>query len=151
MPRVQGCYKHTTFLPYILRLVSRRVPIARQSSIFLYWGNQSPDRKIDLLYVCTEGKGAWNFSHFQIFLQKKEKGRLPHGACLVLKVLCYSETELSSDPILWIASRIFLVVFSLGNATPLLYWRILLSFTPAYCANRLALMKSKSSKKDGRS
>ena len=50
-----------------------------------------------------------------------KKDRQPHGGQSVIKVLCYSDTELSSEPILWIASRIFRVVFSPGKATPLLY------------------------------
>ena len=78
-----------------------------------------------------------------------KKDRQPHGGQSVIKVLCYSDTELNSEPILWIASRIFRVVFSPGKATPLLYWRILLSLMPANWAKRLALIKSKSSKKEG--
>lgn len=50
-----------------------------------------------------------------------KKDRQPHGGQSVIKVLCYSDTELNSEPILWIASRIFRVVFSPGKATPLLY------------------------------
>ena len=49
-------------------------------------GNQSPARKIELLFVVSESKGAWNFSHFQIFLQKKKppdfSGVGPHLAIL---------------------------------------------------------------------
>lgn len=84
-------------------------------------------------------------------MRHTKKDRQPHGGQSVIKVLCYSDTELSSEPILWIASRIFRVVFSPGKATPLLYWRILLSLMPANWAKRLALIKSKSSKKEGMS
>lgn len=84
-------------------------------------------------------------------MRHTKKDRQPHGGQSVIKVLCYSDTELNSEPILWIASRIFRVVFSPGKATPLLYWRILLSLMPANWAKRLALIKSKSSKKEGMS
>lgn len=91
-----------------------------------------------------KGLSTWRYA-------PQKKDRQPHGRQSVIKVLCYSDTELNSEPILWIASRIFRVVFSPGKATPLLYWRILLSLMPANWAKRLALIKSKSSKKEGMS
>lgn len=54
--------------------------------------------------------------------------RLP----LSKNVLCYIETELNSAPMRCIAATIFFVVFSPGNAAPLLYCLILLSLIPAY-------------------
>ena len=60
-----------------------------------------------------KGLSTWRSRH--------KKDRQPHGGQSVIKVLCYSDTELNSEPILWIASRIFRVVFSPGKATPLLY------------------------------
>ena len=58
---------------------------------------------------------------FGLISTPHKKDRQPHGGQSVIKGLCYSDTELSSEPILWIASRIFRVVFSPGKATPLLY------------------------------
>ena len=81
-----GLLKTHNISAVYLRLVSRRVPIARQSSIFLYWGNQSPDRKIERLYVDSESKGAWNFSYFQIFLQKRNP-RISPGAVAIIVML----------------------------------------------------------------
>lgn len=62
---------------------------------------------------------------------RKKRGatsRLP----LSKNVLCYIETELNSAPMRCIAATIFFVVFSPGNAAPLLYCLILLSLIPAY-------------------
>ena len=61
-----------------------------------------------------KGLSTWRYA------PQKKTGNLT-AASLSLKVLCYSDTELNSEPILWIASRIFRVVFSPGKATPLLY------------------------------
>ena len=67
MPRVQGCYKHTAFLPYILRQVSRTRPIARQSSIFLYGIIGSGQKTEDRGYVCSTTNIRQFFHFVQLF------------------------------------------------------------------------------------
>lgn len=71
-----------------------------------------------------------SFSIWRWHIEKKEEqpSRLP----LSKNVLCYIETELNSAPMRCIAATIFFVVFSPGNAAPLLYCLILLSLMPAY-------------------
>ena len=66
--------------------------------------------------------GRWHIE------KRGASSRLP----LSKNVLCYIETELNSAPMRCIAATIFFVVFSPGNAAPLLYCLILLSLIPAY-------------------
>lgn len=116
--------------------------LLRLNIIFRDWPRQYGIDNIQGRLTWKKGLSTWRYA-------PHKKDRQPHGGQSVIKVLCYSDTELNSEPILWIASRIFRVVFSPGKATPLLYWRILLSLMPANWAKRLALIKSKSSKKEG--
>ena len=66
----------------------------------------------------------------EVTYRKKEEQ--PSRLLLSKNVLCYIETELNSAPMRCIAATIFFVVFSPGNAAPLLYCLILLSLIPAY-------------------
>lgn len=74
---------------------------------------------------------ALELLNLEVAYRKKEEQ--PHGCPPPKKnVLCYIETELNSAPMRCIAATIFFVVFSPGNAAPLLYCLILLSLIPAY-------------------
>lgn len=73
---------------------------------------------------------ALEFLNWEVAYRKKEEQ--PSRLLLSKNVLCYIETELNSAPMRCIAATIFFVVFSPGNAAPLLYCLILLSLIPAY-------------------
>ena len=87
------------------------------------------------LHILAGINSLWLLSALELLnlelAYRKKRGatsRLP----LSTNVLCYIETELNSAPMRCIAATIFFVVFSPGNAAPLLYCLILLSLIPAY-------------------
>lgn len=101
----------------------------------LQWGCPLWAAPFFTLHIPTDINFLWllsaiEFLNREVTYRKKEEQ--PSRLLLSKNVLCYIETELNSAPMRCIAATIFFVVFSPGNAAPLLYCLILLSLIPAY-------------------
>ena len=95
MLHITGCYQHTAFLPYIYAKFSGRDP-SRGNRLFFCGNLHPPDRNQDDSMLIVR-KDMHFFSFYATFSRKRRTASRPPAR--MLKVLCYSETELSSAPI----------------------------------------------------